>query len=93
MKRRKFQYIVPAVALVLATASCNDFLELEPPSYVVPEDYYQTEDQVQAAVNQFYTDVLPSHDTWGYGTFITDSDTDNQAGHSAADKYGTGFGW
>lgn len=93
MKHRYFRYIVPAVALAFATASCNDFLDLEPPSYVVPEDYYQTEDQVQAAVNQFYNDddILPSHDTWGYGTFITDTDTDNQASQSANSKYATGL--
>lgn len=91
MKHKFFQYLMPAVALALTTASCSDFLDLEPPSYVVPEEYYQSEDQVQAAVNQFYTDVLPSHGTWDYGTFGSDNNTDNQAGGSADNKYGDGL--
>ena len=55
-----FQYILLFSTLTFTTVSCSDFLDLEPPSYVVPEDYYQSEDQVQAAVNQFYTAVLPT---------------------------------
>ena len=91
MKRYKIQYILLFVTWTFTAVSCSDFLDLEPPSYVVPEDYYQSEDQVQAAVNQFYTDVLPSHNQWGYGTFETDNHTDNQAGFSADNKYGTGL--
>ena len=41
--------------------SCQDLLDQEPPSYIVPEDYYKTEQQVQACANKFYTDLLPSH--------------------------------
>ena len=75
--------------LAVALASCNDFLDLEPPSYAVPEDYYQSEDQVQAATNQFYEDVLPSHSNWSYGTFGNDNGTDNQTSSSGQNKYGT----
>lgn len=89
--KHSYQYILPLMAWMLAAVSCSDLLNQEPPSYAVPEDYYRSEDQVQAATNQFYTDVLPSHDEWGYGTFATDSDTDNQAGFSADSKYGTGL--
>lgn len=86
-----FQYILLFSTLTFTTVSCSDFLDLEPPSYVVPEDYYQSEDQVQAAVNQFYTAVLPTHGPWDYGTFGADCHTDNQAGFSADGKYAQGL--
>jgi len=44
-----------------ALMSCQDFLEKEPPSYLTPEGYYTSDDQVQAVVNKLYTDILPSH--------------------------------
>lgn len=81
-----------AAALLLggAFASCDDFLDKEPPSYIVPSDYYTAEDQVLAIANQFYQDVLPAHSGWGYGTFGTDDNTDNQAGMGASSKYAKG---
>ena len=81
---------LPIAIFATALVSCEDFLDKEPPSYVVPEDYYQTEDQLQAVCNKFYPDVLPSHGGWSYGTFGTDNNTDNQAGLSADGKYATG---
>lgn len=78
---------------LLATfiVSCNDFLEITPPSSVVPEDYYKSEDQIQAIANDFYGN-LPSHGDGydGYGTFDDDNNTDNQAGISADGKYAKG---
>lgn len=70
-----------AAAMLLGgtLVSCSDFLDKEPPSYIVPGDYYKTAEQVQAVANRFYQDVLPSHSGWGYGTFGTDDGTDNQA--------------
>lgn len=72
-----------------AFMSCSDLLDQEPPSYIVPEDYYKTEEQVQACANQFYTSVLPSHGS-GYGLYGGDADTDNQADQNADNKYATG---
>jgi hypothetical protein len=72
-----------------ALVSCEDFLDKQPPSYIVPEDYYKSEDQVLACVNQFYADVLPSHGG-GYGIYSADNNTDNQAGKSADGKYAAG---
>ncbi len=69
--------------------SCDDFLDKEPPSYVVPQDYYTTEDQIQACANAFYTQILPSHGG-EYGRFAADNNTDNQAGMSADGKYAKG---
>lgn len=89
MKTYKLKYIV-LMLFTVTTMSCEDFLDKEPPSYAIPEDYYQTEDQVQAATNSFYVDILPSHDLYGYGIFDNDNNTDNQAGFSAATKYAVG---
>lgn len=90
MKRNKLIYLSTILFLSLPFFSCEDFLNKEPLSYVVPEDYYQTEDQIQAVANKFYADVLPSHGGWSYGTFGIDNNTDNQAGFYADGKYAKG---
>ncbi|MCO6026203.1 RagB/SusD family nutrient uptake outer membrane protein [Prevotella cerevisiae] len=74
----------------LSFTSCDDFLDKEPPSYITPEDYYKSEDEVQACANQFYS-ILPSHSGWGYGTFGSDDNTDNQADMSADNKFAKGL--
>lgn len=89
MKLNSIKYVLVALWTAMFT-SCEDFLDKEPPSYVVPEDYYQTADQLQSVCNKFYADVLPSHGGWSYGTFGNDNNTDNQTGLSADGKYATG---
>ena len=90
MKTQLIKYFT-IVFTAISTISCEDFLDKEPPSYVVPEDYYHTEEQIQAIANDFYGN-LPSHgdSSWGYGYFDDDSGTDNQAGNSADGKYAKG---
>lgn len=68
----------------LTVTSCNDFLDKEPLSYIVPEDYYTTEDQVQACANKFY-EILPSN-----ARGSNDTDTDTQVGTAANSKYAKG---
>ncbi|HBF06232.1 MAG TPA: RagB/SusD family nutrient uptake outer membrane protein [Prevotella sp.] len=69
-----------------AMVSCSDLLDQEPPSYVVPSDYFKTADQVQACANSFYSSILPSHGG-GYGLYANDCGTDNQAAMGADGKY------
>lgn len=76
---------------ILGATSCNDYLEQEPPSYLTPENFYTSEDQVQAAANKFYQDILPGHGGWDYGTYITDNNTDNQMSFYPDNKFGTGL--
>lgn len=76
---------------ILGATSCNDYLEQVPPSYLTPENFYTSEDQVQAAANKFYQDILPGHGGWDYGTYITDNNTDNQMSLYPDDKFGTGL--
>jgi len=89
MKLNIFKYL-SVVLFATVTISCEDFLDKEPLSDVVPEDYYQSEDQLQAVANKLYADILPSHSNYSYGTFGTDNNTDNQTGLSANAKYTTG---
>lgn len=91
MKLKTFKYYSVALLAALTISSCNDFLEITPPSSVVPEDYYKSEEQIQAIANNFYKN-LPSHGTdySGYGVFDDDNNTDNQAGTEASGKYADG---
>lgn len=86
---KNIKNILSLLLLCSALVSCEDFLDKQPPSYIVPEDYYKSEDQVLACANQFYADVLPSHGG-GYGIYANDNNTDNQAGRSADGKYAAG---
>ncbi len=86
----KIRYIVSLLFLSAAMASCEDLLNQEPPSYIIPEEYFRTEQQVQACANKYYTDVLPSHGGGDYGLYAGDNKTDNQAGKSADAKYADG---
>ncbi len=85
MKLYKLSFIALTVAAGLV--SCNDYLEQEPPSSLTPENFYTTEDQVQAAANQLYTDILPGHGGWNYGTYVNDNNTDNQMSRSPNNKF------
>ena len=82
---KTFKIFTSALLLSAALASCEDFLDKEPPSYAVPEDYYRSEDQIQAAANAFYSDIMPNLQ----GAF-SDDYTDIQAGLSANGMYAEG---
>lgn len=82
----KLSRVLMALCLGGAFVSCSDLLDQEPPSYVVPSDYFKTADQVQASANSFYSSLLPSHGG-GYGLYGNDCGTDNQASMWADGKY------
>ena len=82
-----FKSALPLILLTGTLISCEDFLDKEPPSNIVPTDYYKTEDQVQACANKFYEQVLSTTD---YGVFDVDVNTDNQTSTSAASRYASG---
>ena len=50
-----YRYMCLPVMLAVMT-SCDDYLDKQPPSYIVPEDYYRQESQIEACVNKFYTE-------------------------------------
>lgn len=80
-----------SLAVAAGLASCSDWLEQEPPSKITPDGFFTDVTKMQAAVNQFYTDILPSHGQWDYGLYAKDNETDNQADWNPDAKYGTGL--
>lgn len=77
MKSNKIKCIFGVLTLMCCISSCEDFLDRTPQSNVIPEEYYKSESQIQAALNNLY-DMLPKH-TGNYGIFAYDTNTDNQA--------------
>lgn len=85
-----YKSLIAALALTAGMASCTDWLEQEPPSYLTPESYFTDATQVQAAVDWFYT-VMVTHGGWSFGVYGNDNETDNQADWNPDNKYGTGL--
>ena len=54
MKRHTLYISAILAATTLATASCDDYLDIEPPSQVSPETYFTTADQLGAYVINYY---------------------------------------
>ena len=79
LHRKLFATGVVATSLLTFTA-CNDFLELEPPSNVTPESYFQNDEQLGAYAIGRYNDVFTTPSGWGQGNIINgDAGTDNMA--------------
>lgn len=54
-----FKKTIPALVLALfSLGSCNKWLDLKPQEGVVAEDYWQTKEQVRAAVNGIYISLI-----------------------------------
>ena len=87
MKQINILKHVAGVALLGLLCSCNDFLDETPMSTISPENYLTEESQLASYANGLYTDILPSHGNWNYGTFGTDQHTDNQAYMNYDNKY------
>ncbi|WP_026957148.1 RagB/SusD family nutrient uptake outer membrane protein [Algoriphagus vanfongensis] len=72
----KFQHQLIYIAGFLALVSCSDLLE-ENPKTVAVENFYNTAEEVEAAVNAIYSPlrstraeqivILDTHTDWGYG--------------------------
>ena len=79
LHRKLFATGVVATSLLTFTA-CNDFLDLEPPSNVTPESYFQNDEQLGAYAIGRYNDVFTTPSGWGQGSIINgDAGTDNMA--------------
>ena len=83
---KRYRYAIIGL-LTVGLASCNDFLDQEPVSSMTPEIFYENEDQIQAAANKFYQDMLPGHGYYGYGYYATDNNTDNQTNHDPSSMF------
>ena len=78
--------------LALGFASCEDFLDREPLSDIVPENFFTTASNLSAYTATFYNN-FPNHksDDYGLGTFGGDNNTDNQAYSSANNQWVPGL--
>lgn len=75
-----------AVLALLSTYSCNDYLEVQPPSKIDPENYLNEESQLGAYSINLYG-ALPTHGGWSYGIYGNDNNTDNQVSSGFNQKY------
>ncbi len=71
---------------LLATSSCNDFLDMKPLDQVTPGEYFSTADQVGAYCISQYNGLFSTHSGFGAGTVNNDKNTDNMVagGYSSA---------
>ncbi|GBU08796.1 membrane protein [Bacteroidales bacterium] len=60
----------------LVLISCDDFLDREPLDIVTPEQYFNTEADLEAYSISYYN--FPTHGSWSLGTLLLDDATDNQ---------------
>lgn len=72
---------------LFAVVSCNKYLDVVPPSQIIPENYLDEESQLGAYTIARYTDILPSHTNWSFGTFGIDGNTDNMVIPSLDNRY------
>lgn len=89
MKQNINQIIALSIA-ALMLCSCEGFLNREPESALTPEQYLTTEANVASFATDLYGN-LPTHGTYGYGRFESDTHTDNMANYSPSDIYATGY--
>lgn len=84
-------YIISVLTVAaFLSVSCEGFLDREPESSLTPEQYLTTEANVGSYATDLYN-TLPSHGTYGYGTFEGDSGTDNMAYYQPSDLYAPGY--
>ena len=79
-----FNKYISAILLAGAAvtlASCDDYLDREPESSLIPDTFFTSEDNLRSFTQRFYT-WLDSHSNYdyGFGTFGIDNGTDNKTG-------------
>lgn len=78
-KHKIFNIFQLGLITAVGLSSCNKYLDINPPSQIIPEVYLTEESQLAAYTIARYTDVFPSHGSWSFGTFGIDGNTDNMA--------------
>ena len=89
MKRKRFISNIIKIIIITGTlfTSCDKFLDITPPSQVIPEAYLNEESQLAAYTIERYASVFPSHGNWSFGTFGIDGNTDDMATPSLNNRY------
>lgn len=71
-------FAIFAVAGLVTTTSCDDFLDREPISSVTPQQYFNTAEQLGNYAITYYTNVVPNYaGGWNSGPLLGDAHTDN----------------
>ena len=76
--------------MLFLLTSCDAFLNQEPLDQLAPDEYMTTETNVASYANDQYQ-MLPTHGTYGYGTFESDQHTDNMAAMQPSTLYAPGY--
>ncbi len=91
LKNIKKKALFIAAIIVFVAPSCKKFLDKEPLSNITPDAYLVEESQLASYAVARYTDILPSHENWSFGTFGIDGNTDNMAIPDLDNKYMPGL--
>ena len=76
--------------MLFLLTSCDAFLNQEPLDQLAHDEYMTTETNVASNANDKYQ-MLPTHGTYGYGTFESDQHTDNMAAMQPSTLYAPGY--
>ncbi|MDE6048501.1 MAG: RagB/SusD family nutrient uptake outer membrane protein [Paramuribaculum sp.] len=73
---------------VIGLTACSDFLNETPPDKLIPENFFNTADNLKSYTINFYG-LFPTHSSYMYrlGTFSSDNGTDNQVEMSASVRW------
>lgn len=87
---KKALYMILGAALMVFTASCEDFLDRKPESDLSPAQYLTTDDNVGAYAIDLYN-TLSTHGETSWGTWTRDAGTDNMAASTPSDAFAPGY--
>ncbi|MFI3261485.1 MAG: RagB/SusD family nutrient uptake outer membrane protein [Rikenellaceae bacterium] len=91
MKAKKFINIALLLSVV-TFSSCNAFLDREPLDDIPPEQFFNTDSEVQSYVVSRYTDVFSTFGGYNITKLRADDHTDNQASSTASNaNWATGY--
>ncbi|RYF25476.1 MAG: RagB/SusD family nutrient uptake outer membrane protein [Flavobacteriales bacterium] len=86
-KHIKTSCLAASLATLLLAGACKKALDKEPLSNITPDKYLHEEGQLATYAVGRYTDILPSHGNWSFGTFGTDANTDNMVVPNLDNKF------
>lgn len=88
MKRYRYAKWLGCLTVAAMMSACNDYLDITPPTGIPPEEYFNSDTELGAYVDDMYEDFLPSHGgMYSWGIFGWDSGTDNMIGSENGDQY------
>ncbi len=84
----KTTYKIALIGLCFTFASCSDFLDLKPKNELAADEYYQTAEQFESALNGAYSTLQESdlYGNWYVFSEIPSDNTRNQLSGSVTDQ-------